>query len=346
MKYLFPIAFACGLMLPSCNSSEPKETPTEPQVVNLYSHRHYDIDQEIFNRFEQETGVKVNVVKASADELLVRLQQEGANSPADVLITSDAGRLVEAASGGYFQPYSSTRIDSLVPNYLRDENKLWTGLTMRARIIVASKDRVPQGKISRYEDLALPEWKGKVLSRPSSSLYNQSLLASFIAGMGDSAALAWTKSVRENMARDPKGNDRDQVMAIQGGEGDVALINTYYLGLLLNSEKPEEQAAGNSVYVIFPNQNDRGSHVNVSGAGILKNAPNKANAEKLLEFLLSEDVQRMYADANYEYPVRMGTQPSALLQSWGTFTMDSLNLSQLGAYNGRAIEIFNEAGWE
>jgi iron(III) transport system substrate-binding protein len=148
------------------------------------------------------------------------------------------------------------------------------------------------------------------------------------------------------MARDPKGNDRDQVMAIQGGEGDVALINTYYLGLLLNSEKPEEQAAGNSVYVIFPNQNDRGSHVNVSGAGILKNAPNKANAEKLLEFLLSEDVQRMYADANYEYPVRMGTQPSALLQSWGTFTMDSLNLSQLGAYNGRAIEIFNEAGWE
>lgn len=346
MKKTFLAAFASAIVLFGCNQSEQQQTPTEPQVVNLYSHRHYDIDQEIFNRFEQETGIKVNVVKASADELLVRLQQEGANSPADLLVTSDAGRLAEAAGGDFFQPYSSSLIDSLVPHYLRHENKLWTGLTMRARIIVASKERVPQGSIERYEDLALPLWKGKVLSRPSSSLYNQSLLASFIAGMGDSAALAWTKSVRENMARPPKGNDRDQVMAIHGGEGDVALINTYYLGLLLNSEKPEEQEAGNSVYVIFPNQNDRGAHVNVSGAGILKYAPNKANAEKLLEFLLSEEVQRLYADANFEYPVRIGTEPSGLLQSWGTFTMDSLNLSNLGTFNSRAVEIFTEAGWE
>lgn len=335
----FLALFGCG--------SEPKtETETIPQVVNIYSHRHYDIDQTLFDKFKAETGISVNVVKAGADELLVRLEQEGANSPADLLITSDAGRLARAAEMGFLQPLNSTVVNEQVPSHLRDANDLWTGLTMRARVIVCSKDRVAQGSVQNYSDLTKAEWKGKVLCRSSDNLYNQSLLAAMIAHDGDSAATIWAKSVRNNMARNPKGNDRDQVMAIAAGEGDIAIVNTYYLGLLFNSENAEEVGAANQVYIVFPDQNGNGTHVNVSGAGLLKNAPNKDNAIKLVEFLLNEESQRAYADANYEYPVRKGAKASELLISWGDFKQDELNLSLLGTNNPKAVEAFQKAGWE
>lgn len=344
MKKLLFIAVMA--LFASCNSSSEEPAATEPQVVNIYSHRHYDIDQTLFDKFKTETGITVNVVKANADELLVRLEQEGDKSPADLLVTSDAGRLARAAEGGFLQPLGSAVVNELVPSYLRDANDLWTGLTMRARVIVCSKERVPQGTVQNYADLAKPEMKGKVLCRSSDNLYNQSLMAGMIAHMGDSAAAEWAKSVRGNMAREPKGNDRDQVMAIAAGEGDVSIVNTYYLGLLSTSENPDEVLAAQNVYVVFPDQNGNGTHVNVSGAGLLKHAPNKANAVKLIEFLLSEESQRAYADANFEYPVRNGVAASDLLISWGDFKRDELNLSVLGSNNPNAVEAFRKAGWE
>jgi len=247
---------------------------------------------------------------------------------------------------GFFQPIESGVMIDVVPSPLRDSENRWTGLTVRARILAYSPERVDISKLQDYEDLADANWKGKVLARSSSNLYNQSLLASIIANDGEEAAKSWTKAVRENMARAPKGSDRDQVKAIAAGEGDIAIINTYYLGLLLNSENPEEVKAGQAVKVLFPNQDNRGTHINISGAGLLKYAPNKDNAIKLLEFLLSKESQSAYAEANYEYPVRNDVPASALLQSWGDFKRDEIQLELLGKNNKRAVEIFNEAGWE
>lgn len=347
MKRLF-IFIGVISVLASCGTAEEKqaEAPQKEQVVNLYSHRHYDIDKELFRQFTEETGIEINVVKAGADELLVRLEQEGDQSPADLFITSDVGRLVKAAEGGFFQPIESAVMRDVVPSSLRDIDNQWTGLTVRARILAYNPETVDTSKLHTYEDLANEEWNGRVLARSSGNLYNQSLLASIIAHDGDEAALEWATKVRANMARPPKGNDRDQVKAIAAGEGDIAIVNTYYIGLLLNSENPAEVEAGNSVDLLFPNQDGRGTHVNVSGAGLLKHAPNRDNAIKLIEFLLGKDSQAQYANANYEYPVRKDVQPSELLQSWGEFKWDEINLTQLGKNNKRAVEIFNEAGWE
>ncbi len=345
MKYISSLFLL--LILAACGNN-PDNTPIEvkQEVVNLYSHRHYDIDKELFKQFEEQTGIVVNVVKAGADELLVRLEQEGDKSPADLFITSDVGRLVRASDMGFFQPIEFAVMYDVVPAPLRDSENRWTGLTVRARILAYSPERVDTSKLHDYEDLANPEWKGRVLARSSSNLYNQSLLASIIANDGEEAALAWAKAVRSNMARAPKGSDRDQIKTIAAGEGDIAIVNTYYLGLLLNSENPEEVKAGESVKVLFPNQSNRGAHINISGAGLLKYSPNKENAIKLLEFLLSKESQGAYAEANYEYPVRNDVPASALLQSWGEFKRDEIKLEELGKNNKKAVETFNEAGWE
>ncbi|MFS4417319.1 Fe(3+) ABC transporter substrate-binding protein [Maribacter sp. 2307ULW6-5] len=338
------------VLLLSCKE-EAKKTgasngETVAQEVNVYTHRHYPADQELFASFEEKTGIKVNVVNASADELIQKMGEEGAQSPADVLITVDAGRLVRAKDRGLLQSVDSEVLRTTVPGHLRDTDNQWFALTKRARIIAYAKDRVQPDQLSTYEDLASDRWKGKILVRSSGNIYNQSLMASVIAHTDEATAKEWANGVLNNMARDPKGNDRDQVKAVVAGEGDVAIVNTYYIGKLLNSEDAEEVKAGEGVGIFFPNQDGRGTHINVSGAGVAKYAPNKANAVTFLEFLISEEAQKVFAHSNYEYPVNPKVPAAELLRSWGDFKEDTLDLSALGNNNKKAVMVFDEVGWK
>jgi iron(III) transport system substrate-binding protein len=314
-------------------------------AVNVYSHRHYDIDRQLFARFTEQTGITVNVVSASADELITRLETEGASSPADVLITVDAGRLHRAKERGLLQPVESAVLESSVPARYRDPEGYWYGLTMRARVLVYARDRVDPAEIATYEALAAPEWRGRVLVRSSENVYNQSQLASLIAASGEAAALAWAQGIAGNLARSPSGGDTDQVKAVAAGAGDVAISNTYYVARLASSEDAEERRVYERVGVVFPNQGDRGTHVNVSGAGVTVNAPNRANAVRLIEFLAGDEAQRMWAEGNQEYPVKPGVARSAVLEGWGDFRADTLSLARLGELNSQAVMLFDRAGW-
>lgn len=318
--------------------------------VHVYSHRHYQTDQELFDTFQQETGIEVKVVKANADQLIQRLELEGADSPADLLITADAGRLYRAKDKGLLQAVGSGVLSKAIPAALRDDEGYWFGLTRRARVIVYARDRVQPEELSTYEDLADPKWRGRVLVRSSQNIYNQSLLASLIAALGHDPAAAWAAGVVQNFARRPKGNDRDQVKAIAAGVGDVALVNTYYIGKLLDSKDAAEREVGGKVGVFFPNQPTdgrpgRGAHINISGAGVTAHAKNKAHAVRLLEFLVSVEAQKRFAEANYEYPVRPDVEPSALVRSWGDFSPESIDLELLGRNNAAAVRLFAAAGW-
>ncbi|WP_372918470.1 Fe(3+) ABC transporter substrate-binding protein [Salegentibacter sp.] len=331
----------------SCKNSEEKNTEDqESKEVNVYTHRHYESDQELFKQFEEETGIKVNVINASADELIQKMSMEGEQSPADVLITVDAGRLERAKSRDLLQSIESEVLENTIASHLKDQDNHWFSLTKRARVIAYAKDRVNPEELSTYEDLASEKWNGKLLVRSSGNIYNQSLMASLIVNNGEEEAKKWAEAVVENMARSPKGNDRDQVKAVVAGEGDLAIVNTYYIGKLLNSDDPEEVKAGEKVGLFFPNQDGRGTHINVSGAGVARYAPNKENAIKFIEFLVSEEAQKIFAHSNYEYPVNEAVEPAALLQEWGDFKEDTLNLSQLGQNNKKAVMLFDEAGWK
>lgn len=334
-------------LLISCGEVKKQEISTnESREITIYTHRHYDSDKTIIANFEKETGIKVNVVKAKADELLQKLEAEGKQSPADLLLTIDAGRLVRAKQKDLLQSAQSEIIEKSVPENLRDEENFWFSLTKRARIIVYDKNKVNPEDLSTYEDLTNPKWNGKVLIRSSSNIYNQSLLASIIANNGQDSAKQWAEGLVQNMARKPKGNDRDQVKAILAGEGEIGIINTYYLGKLINSKDSLEVEAGNSVGVFFLNQKDRGAHINVSGIGVAKHAPNKEDAVKFIEYLVSKDVQEIFAKANYEYPVNKEASASDLLKSWGDFKEDNLPLSKLGELNKNAVVIFDEVAWD
>ncbi len=337
------------LVLTACT---PKESTNEEvseeatQEVNVYTHRHYEADKQLFADFEAATGIKVNVVNASADELINRMELEAENSPADVLITVDAGRLHRAKEKGLLQAVNSETLTTNIPDNFRDAEGYWYGMSYRARIIAYSKDRVDPAEISDYESLTDPKWQGKVLIRSSGNIYNQSLLASIIASQGSDAAREWAQGVVANMAREPKGNDRDQVKAVAAGLGDLAVLNTYYIGKLLDSDNPEEVAAGEAVGVIFPNQEGRGTHVNVSGAAVAKYAPNKDEAVAFLEYLTSDAAQTLFAESNFEYPVKSGISLAPLLESWGSFKTDSINLGLLGEHNKDAVMLFDEVGWK
>ena len=339
---LFVLIASCS---PQKSSEETSDENLNPEV-NVYTHRHYEPDQQLFARFEQETGIKVNVINASADELINRMELEGEASPADVLITVDAGRLHRAKEKDLLQPVSSTVLETNIPSNFRDPQSYWFGITYRARIIAYSLDRVDPAAISNYEDLIDTQWSGKVLIRSSNNIYNQSLLASIIASQGTESAKAWAQGVKGNMAREPKGNDRDQVKAVAAGIGDVAVLNTYYIGKLLDSDNAEEVTAGEAIGIIFPNQQGRGTHVNISGVAMAKFAPNPENAQKFMEFLSSEGAQTVFAETNFEYPVKPGTAWAPLLTSWGEFKTDTLNLALLGEHNKDAVMIFDEVGWK
>jgi iron(III) transport system substrate-binding protein len=316
------------------------------QEVNIYSHRHYNTDKKLYKIFEKDTGIKVNIVQAKANELIKRLETEGKYSPADILITSDAARLYLAQEKGLLQTINSKKLNELVPSNLRQKDGYWFALTKRARIIVYNKDKVDPSTLSTYEALTNKELKGKVLIRKASNIYNQSLLSSMIANDGEKKAKSWAKGMVNNFARTPKGSDRDQMKAVAANVGDVAVVNTYYVGKLLNSTKTAEVMVGKKMGVFFPNQNGRGTHINISGAGVTKYSKNKENAVKLLEFLVSAKAQSMFAEANYEYPVNKSVEPSPLLKSWGTFKEDNLSLEELGKYNAQAVKIFNEVQWK
>ena len=344
MKKILSILLLSVLII-SCKS-EKKEPVEKEQEVNIYTHRHYKPDQELFAQFEKETGIKVNVVNASADELIQKMSLEGEQSPADVLITVDAGRLVRAKNNGLLQSVKSEFLEETIPSHLKDADNQWFALTKRARVVVYNPDNVKAEDLSTYEALTDDKWKNKILIRSSSNIYNQSLMASIIANSDEATAVKWAEGIVANMARSPKGNDRDQIKAVVAGEGDLAIVNTYYIGKLLNSKNADEVKAGEGIKVFFPNQEGRGAHVNVSGAGVAKYAPNKVNAIKFIEFLASEKAQKVFAKANYEYPVNTKVMPSELLQSWGSFKEDTLSLSKLGENNKKAVLAFDAASWK
>ena len=325
----------------SCNKKNLNE-------VNLYSQRHYNVDKKQYENFEKLTGIKVNVVKANADELIERLKIEGKNSPADLFITVDVGKLWQASDMDLLQKYNDESLTDGITESLTDPNGFWVPVTYRSRILVYSNERVQESDLSTYEALANEKWKGRLLVRSSSNSYNQALLSSLVANLGEEATQNWTEAVVSNFARDPKGNDRDQVKALAAGQGDVAIVNSYYIGLLLSSENEEEVNAGKSISVFFPNQGDgqRGSHINVSGVALAKNAPNKSNALKLIEYLTSDEAQEIYVNNTYEYSVKPNIEPNDIVKEWGAFKKDPLDLNMLGSKRNDAIRIFDAGGWK
>jgi len=331
------------VLLSSCmpNTNKSKE-------INIYSQRHYDSDKMQYKKFEEKTGIKVNVTKAGADELIQRLKNEGDNSQADLFITVDVGKLWQASDMGLFQKFNDQKVfDNIDPQFL-DKNGYWVPVTYRSRVVVYSNERVKKEDLSTYEDLANEKWRGRLLVRSSSNAYNQALMSSLVANLGPEAVTSWSEAVVKNFARDPKGSDRDQVKAIAAGQGDIAIVNSYYIGLLLASEKEEEINAGKAVSVFFPNQGDgeRGAHINVSGIALAKNAPNKENAIELIKYLTSVEGQETYVNNSYEYSVNPNVKPDEIVQAWGEFKKDPVDLNMLGVKRDEAIRIFDKTGWK
>jgi iron(III) transport system substrate-binding protein len=314
--------------------------------VNLYSARKENLIKPLLDRFTSETGIKVNLVTGKADALLQRLQSEGRNTPADLLITTDAGRLHRAKMAGLTQVVESSALTLQVPSSFRDPEGHWFGLSLRARPILYVKGAVEPEMLSSYEALSDPAWKGRICIRSSNNIYNQSLIASLIAANGLQATEAWARGLVENLARPPRGGDRDQIKAAAAGICDIAIANTYYLAGMLTSKDAAQREAAAKLAVFWPNQQGRGAHVNVSGASVTQAAKNRDNAIRLLEFLVSEEAQSWYAEANGEFPVRSDVAASDLLESWGTFKMDTLNLSKLGEFNPDAVRLMDRAGWK
>ena len=318
----------------------------QDNVLNLYSSRHYQTDEALYANFTRKTGIKVNRIEANEDALLERLKNEGARSPADVLVTVDAGRLWRAEQLGLFAPVDARVLQARIPAEMRHPDGLWFSFSVRARPIFYAKGAVNPADVRDYEDLADPKWKGKVCVRSSANMYNLSLMGSMIAAVGPARAEAWAKGVVANFARSPKGGDTDQLKAVAAGECQLAIANTYYYVRLLKSPKPDERQVAEKVGVIFPNQLGRGTHVNVSGAGVLKHAPHRAAAVKFLEYLASDEAQAYFANGNNEYPVHGKVQGNPELASLGEFRKDSVNVTLLGRNQAAAQQIYDRAGWK
>jgi iron(III) transport system substrate-binding protein len=321
-------------------------TPATAQTeVNVYSLRQTSLIQPLLDSFTQKTGIKTNVIFAQ-NGLIERIKAEGANSPADVLLTADIGFLTSAVEQGVTQPIKSETVEANIPAGYRDPEGMWVGLTARARVVYASKDRVKQDSIT-YEELADPKWKGKICVRSGQHAYNLALIASMIAHKGEAETKTWLAGLKENLATKPAGGDREQAKAIFSGQCDLAIGNTYYMALMATNEKqPEQQEWAKSVKVLFPNAADRGTHVNVSGVVLAKNAPNKANAIKLIEYLSSDEAQKLYAELNNEYPLEAGIPLSGIVKSWGALKPDPLPLAEIGKNRKRASELVDEVGFD
>lgn len=314
--------------------------------VNIYSARKEDLIKPLLDDFSRQTGITVKLVTGKEEALLQRLQSEGINTPADVLLTVDAGRLATAREAGVLQAVKSDTLTARIPATYRDPEGYWYGLSVRARPILYARDRVKPEELSTYESLAAPEWKGRVCMRSSDSVYNQSLVAGMISHHGEAKTEEWARGLVANFVRPPKGGDRDQIKAVAAGECDLTLANTYYLGGMVNSADESDRQAAAKVAVFWPNQQTTGVHVNVSGAGVTAHARNRDEAVKLLEFLASDAAQHWYANANNEYPVNPEIPPSATLAAWGEFEADTLNVAKLGELNAAAIRLMDRAGWK
>ena len=314
--------------------------------INIYSHRQPFLIKPFLEAFTQETGIKTNIVY-STKGLAQRLRAEGKNSPADVILTVDIGRLYIYEDLGLLAPIKSSILDLAIPKHLKSKNNTWFALSKRSRIIATSKERVSEDGILRVEDLADPKWKGKICSRPGSHVYNRALMASIIAEYGLEKAEIWAKGLVSNFARRPQGNDRAQVKAIYEGLCDIALINNYYFGKLKYSEDPVQREWAASMRLTFPNQgeNDRGAHINISGGGVAKYSKREGNAIKLLEFLSSEQAQRLYSEINFEYPVNPKVSPSDELNSWGSFREDKVSIEKIAELSREAQKIIDRVGW-
>ncbi len=319
---------------------------TVADTLNIYSARQEALIKPLLDRFSNETGVEVNLVTGSGDALITRLTREGRNSPADVLLTSDAGRLYRARQAGVLQPVSSDALTAAVPENLRSPDNLWYGLSVRARVLIIAPERVNTDELQDYEDLADPQWKGRICVRSSGNIYNQSLVAGMLAQKDRAQTQAWLDGFVRNFARPPQGGDRDQIKAVAAGQCDVALVNSYYFGAMLQSDNEEERRAAEQVELLWPNQSNRGVHINISGAGVIRASEQPDLARELIEFLVREDSQQWYAETNNEYPVRDSVSPSRLLQSWGDFKADDLDVSELGRLNAQAVMAMDRANWK
>ncbi len=314
--------------------------------VNVYSARGEDLIKPALDTFTEQTGIKVNLITESADALIRRIELEGANSPADVLLTVDAGRLFRAKEAGILASLESPILTQRIPSAYRDPDNQWFGLSLRSRVIMFDKSRVSAEEISSYEDLADPKWKGEICIRSSGNIYNQSLLASLIEHHGEEATEVWAEGLVSNMARRPQGGDRDQIRATVAGQCKLAVANTYYLAGMLNSDVDTDVEVAQKIGVIWPNQDNRGAHMNVSGAGLIKGSKNVEEARQLIEFLSDDYAQGWYSEVNNEYSVRADIPVSKTLQGFGPFEADQLNLEVLGKNNEAAVRLADRAGWQ
>lgn len=332
-----PIAFAlAGSAFASAASADE---------LNIYSARHYDSDAALYQAFTEETGIEVNLLEGDSDQLIERIKREGVASPADVMITVDAGRLWRAEQEGVFQSVESAVLDERLPEAMRHPEGLWFGFSQRARVIFYDRESFDPNQIGSYEALAAPKFEGEVCIRSSNNIYNQSLLASLVDHHGAEEAEEWAQGVVTNMARNPEGGDTDQIKGVASGECSLAVANHYYYVRLLHSDDEADREVARQVGVIFPNQEGRGTHVNVGGAGVIEGAPNRDNAVRFLEFLASDTAQEIFANGNYEFPVVADVKKNPVLESWGNFKKDSLNISKLGENNPEAIKIFDRVDW-
>jgi len=334
-----------GLSLLAAAGAAPASAAA--QEVNLYSSRHYDSDRALYDAFTRETGIRVRLIEGDADQLIERIRNEGANSPADVFITVDAARLARAAGAGVLQPFRSPSVEQRVPAGLRDADGMWFAVSQRARVVMYDKEKgAPQG-LARYEDLADPKFRGQLCARSAAHPYNVSLAASILAADGPEKTEEWARGVVANMARPPQGGDRDQFRAIPAGQCGLAIANTYYLAGIGASERAEDKALFARIGVVFPNQapGDRGAHVNISGAGLVKTAPNRAAAERFLEFLVTDKAQEMFALGNMEYPAVAEAPLHPALRALGAFRGEPVDASRTNAHAAQALQVMQRAGW-
>jgi iron(III) transport system substrate-binding protein len=335
------VSLAVALLLASASSF------AQEQVLNLYSSRHYQTDEALYANFTKLTGIKINRIEAGEDPLIERIRNEGERSPADVLVTVDAGRLWRAEQLGMFQPVKSAMLESRIPESYREPGGRWFGFSLRTRLIAYNKAKVRPGEIRTYEELADPKWKGRVCMRSSTSVYNLSLMGALIDHLGEQKAEAWAKGVHANLAQQPKGGDTDQLKAVAAGACDVTVSNQYYYARLARSEKADEKQIAERIGVVLPNQESWGAHVNISGAGVLKNAPHREAAIKFLEYLASDEAQRYFADGNNEWPVVAGVKvENPVLNAFGDFKRDRLNVAVLGRNQASSQKIYDRVAWK
>ena len=319
----------------------------QDKVLNLYTARHYQTDEKLYENFTRLTGIRINRIEGGEDPLFERIKNEGANSPADVFITVDMGRLWRADQAGIFAPVKSKLLDARIPASYRDPDGRWYGFSARSRVIAYSKATVKPGDLRDYEDLADPKWKGKICVRSSSHPYMLSLMASMVAHLGEARAEQWVRGLKANLARDPKGGDTDQIKSVAAGECQLALANTYYLVRMLRAANPEDRKAMEKIGVLWPNQNGRGAHMNISGGGMLRNAPHRDAAVRFLEYLAGDEAQAYFADGNNEWPVVASVKvKNPELESLGYFKADSLHVSELGRNQPTAQKISDRAGYK